>query len=386
MDSITSQNTLIGLGGEPPRGGISGWVRKNRMFLLVVIVPSLIVSAYYLLAASDQYESEAHFIVRSQQTPSTISGLGQALSLIGGPTPDQSESMSVADYLTSHDAVASLRKYGGFVERFHRSDIDPLSRLWSADPKDETLLKYYRRQVDVHFDTATGITTLKVRAFKPSDSYAVISQLIHLGEARVNTLNQRAYSDSINVASRQLALAESALSKTQHAVTAFRQSRNDISPTESGEAQLKLVSGMTQTLAQARAQLNSMNGSVSPSSPQYRALSKRVAALQAQISAQSSRLVGSKGAIANDIGDYEGLLLRQEFASKRYATAAASLAGARDLAMKQQLFIVRVVEPNLPVKSTYPHSYSVIGTVLFCSLLLYAIGWLIAAGVKEHAA
>lgn len=47
--------------------------------------------------------------------------------------------------------------------------------------------------------------------------------------------------------------------------------------------------------------------------------------------------------------------------------------------------MVRVVEPNLPVKALYPQRLKIVATVFFALALAYAIGWLILAGVREHA-
>jgi capsular polysaccharide transport system permease protein len=169
-------------------------------------------------------------------------------------------------------------------------------------------------------------------------------------------------------------------------MTAFRHSRNDIDPQATGQAQLGVVATLTGQLATARAQLNAMKGVISPSSPQYAALAAHVAALQNQVGAQSSRLAGSSGAIANDISGYQALQLRREFLAKRYEAAAASLEKARDQAQQQQLYLVRVVDANMPVKAMFPERWRILTTVLVALLLIYSIGWLIVAGVREHAA
>ena len=66
--------------------------------------------------------------------------------------------------------------------------------------------------------------------------------------------------------------------------------------------------------------------------------------------------------------------------------AAASLEKAREQAIQQQLYLQRVVNPNMPVKALYPERGRILGTVLVSLLLIYSIGWLIVAGVREHAA
>jgi capsular polysaccharide transport system permease protein len=373
-----------------PLQGIMAWLRRKRMFLLIVILPTLLVSAYYFLIAADQYESEAHLMVRTAEaTPTVGNGLGQVLSLAGGSTAAQTDAMSVADYLTSHDAVDTLDRRVGLVQRFRRPEADILSRV-KSDPTAETLLKYYRKQVSVRYNSETGITTVKVRAFRPKDSYDIISTMLQMGEQRVNMLNTRGQADALALSRRLLRDSEDQLAQVQRRLTGFRQTRGDIDPQGSGAAQIGLVTGLETQLASARAQLSAMTGLVSTSSPQYVALSRRVSALQSQVSAQSGRLAGSGGGgarnIASSLGDYEELRLRQEFAAKRYETAAAAFEKARDQVQKQQLYLVRVVAPNVPEKSLFPERYRIIATVFFGLLLTYAVGWLIVAGVREHAA
>jgi capsular polysaccharide transport system permease protein len=360
---------------------------SKRMWLIVVVLPTALVSLYYGLFAADQYESEAHFIVRSTQSSGQpqVGGISAALSMIGGAASTSSgDTSSVSDYLNSHDAVAALSKNNDLVGKFRRPEADVLSRLYPANPTPERLLKYYQKQVDVKLDVDSGITSIKVRGFRPSDAYEIINALLSLGENRVNLLNRRAYESSVRLARRQLAEAETGVARAQASVTAFRQGRRNIDPVETGKAQIALVQQLQTTLAQARAQRSAMTGSVMPTSPQYRAVEARIRALEGQVGAESARLSGGANAIAANVGDYQGLMLRQTFASKRYDDAAAALARAIEQANKQQLFVVRVVEPNIPVKSTYPKSGKIIFTVFVALLLAYALGWLILAGVREH--
>lgn len=366
---------------------IRNWLRHQRWFVGLVLLPSALVALYLFTYASDQYVSEAHFLVRSSSgtmTPTT--GVSAALSLVTGTSGGQNEAMSVADYLTSHDAVDTLRKTDRLVERFRRPGVDIFSRLWSNDPTPERLLRYYQKQVKVKYNGDTGITIVQVHSFTPQDSYDISRRLIDIGEQRVNMFNARSFNDAIANSRRQLAEAESALAQSDAQMTAFRRNRGDIDPLASGQAQIGLVSTLQGQLATARAQLNTMGGMISASSPQYRALAAHVAALQAQVDAQAGRLVGGSGAIANDISGYQALMLRREFLAKRYEAAAASLEKAREQALQQQLYLVRVVDANMPVKSTYPERWRILGTVVVALLLVYSIGWLIVAGVREHAA
>ncbi len=367
---------------------IMDWANANRGFLLVVVLPTLLLTSYLYLVSADQYQSEAHFIIRkSSSSTAPATGFGEMLGLVGGATQTQTDAASVSDYLTSHDAVAALNAKTNLIERFRRPEADPFSRLNTASPTPEKLLKYYKKMVLVHTDRDTGITILQVRAFRRDDAYDIIQSLLQLGEQQVNALNERSFSDAVKDATLQLTQAENAVADVQSHMTNFRQSRGDIDPQWSGEAQVKLVTELNGNLASARAQLNAMGASISHSSPQYLALDRQVRSLETQAAVQSNRAAGSSSkTIATNLGGYEDLKLRQEFAAKRYDAAAANLEKARADAQRQQLYLVRIVDANRPVKSLYPERGRVVLTVFIGLLLIYSIGWLIAAGVREHAA
>lgn len=374
-------------GGDPHRP--RSWrerFRAWRPLLLFVLLPTLLVAAFEYLVAADQYESEALFSVRSAQSAAgSPSALAQMMGL-GAPGAATDETRGLKDYLTSHDAVAAIGRSIDLREIFRRPEADPVTRLWSADAPPETLLEYFRDQVSVGTGSDAGYLKLTVRAFRPEDARRVTELLLRLGEQRVNSLNQRAMEDAIRVSRRQLTEAEAGVADAQSALTIFRQRNRNIDPERTSAAQISLGAEIEGRLATARAQLSSMEGVISPNSPQLKALRRQVGSMQAEVGRAQGRLAGPPGAMANALGSYERLRLQQEFAAKRYEAAATAVEGARKQALAQQLFIVRVVEPNLPVKSLHPKRLKIVAIVFFGLLLAYFIGWLLLAGVREHAA
>lgn len=388
MHGITSDTLRRRFDGQTGWGGrIATWVRDHTTWLMIVVAPTLLVAAYFGLVAANQYESEAHFMVRSISGPTTeLSGVGQALSLVGAASPAATDAISVGDYLNSHDAVAALSRELPLTDMFRRPEADVFSRLWVSQPTPEKLVDFYQSKVDVKHQSESGLMVIKVKAFRPADSYAIINALLNLGERRVNELNRRAMQSSLASAQRNLVEAEAGVGRAQRATAAFRQGRRNIDPEATGQAQVGLVATLQGELAKARAQAGALAATLAPNSPQRVAADRRVAALSAQVAAQESRLTGGANNIAANIGGYEELRLRQDFAAKRYEAAAAAVEKAREQARQQQLFLVRVVEPNMPVKARYPKGAKTIATVFFGLLLAYGIGWLIAAGMREHAA
>lgn len=366
-----------------------GLWKRYKWFVVVVVAPTMLLATYFYAMASDQYVSEAHFLVRTQggASSSPASGITAALGFGGGGAgATGGEAQSVSDYLTSHDVVATLQKRLNLVQLFRRPEADLVSRLPVADPTPEFLLKFYQHQVDVYYDTDTGITTLTARAFRPDDAFRLTRALLGLGEQRVNEMNIRGFSDAVALSRRQLDEAERALTEVQAQMTRFRQSERDVDPAGTAQAQIGLVSRLSQELSAARSQLATTQGLIGPGSPQVDALRQQIRSLEGQLAAQNGRLTGGSGAIAAGLGGYERLRIQQELLAKRYDAASTVYEQARQNAVRQQLYIVRIVEPNMPVKSLYPKRALTVLTVFCALLVIYAIGWLIAAGVREHAA
>ena len=357
-----------------------------RYPMLLILLPTMIFAAYYYLVAANQYESESHFIVSSEASGGgSASGFGSLFGLTAGGS-GQSQTMAVPDYLQSHEAVVALNRKLDLVAMFRRPEADVLSRLRDPNPTPEALQRYFEKMVTVHHDADTGITALTVHAFRPSDAFAIANELLQLGEAQVNRMNRRRYGDAVAAAQAQLQTAEQRISQIQGRITSYRQQGRDIDPEASGETQLRLVSGLKTQLASAQASLAAMSGTISPSSPQYIAVQRQISSLRGVIASQASELTGGNRTIASNLGGYEQLRVRQEFAAKNYAAASAALIKAQEDATRQQLYIVRVVDANMPVKSLFPQRGRIVLIAFIALCVAYGIGWLILAGVREHAA
>lgn len=356
----------------------------NRFFIAIVILPTLLVAGYYYLIASDQYESSTDFVIRHAEAPASSGGVGQLFGVSLGTSTTVSEAFIVQEYLLSHDAVAKLRREDNLVGRFSPEGADWFSRIWSEDPTPERLQRYYEQRVKIEQNETTGITHLTVHTFQPEDSYHLAAKLLQMGEQQINTINQQTYRDQVTSAKRELDAAANQLAAMQTRLTGFRRGQEDVDPEGTGRAQLTLVTNLTASLTQARAQLVATGQAISQNSPQYIALQRQVQALEAQINRQSSQMAGSGHSVANRLGDYERLVIERDEAAKLHAASAAQYAQAMAEAKRKQLYLVRVVEPNHPVKSLFPERGKMTLTVFATLFFAYAIGWLLWAGVKEH--
>ena len=80
--------------------------KKNRLFLLVVMLPTMVAIMYYGFMAADVYISESRFVVRSPERQ-TASPLGVLLKGTGF-SRSLDDSYTIQDYILSRDALTAL--------------------------------------------------------------------------------------------------------------------------------------------------------------------------------------------------------------------------------------------------------------------------------------
>jgi capsular polysaccharide transport system permease protein len=360
------------------------WARANRGPLLFVGLPTLLAMLYYFLIASDLYASEARIVVRS---PARMQVSGLAGLLQGsGISRAQDDVYSVHDFILSRDAIAAAGKRLDLRAIFSRPGADFIARYpnpWHRDTS-EDFYKYWQHRVEVVFDTTSGICTLTVKAFRAEDAQALAQALLDESEGLVNRLNERSHANAIRDAEAEVRQVEQNVADAQAATLAYRKRETLIDPGKASGAIMENQARLQAELVQARARLGELQRS-SPNSPLRADLQAHVTELERQVGAQRSELAGGDGSMAPKISEYEQLQLRQEFAAKELASALASLESARAEARRQQIYLDRVVEPNLPDKALFPKRLISVLIVFISAFLIYSIGRLLLAGVQEHA-
>jgi capsular polysaccharide transport system permease protein len=359
------------------------WKKLPLGFLIVVALPTLIACIYYLLIASPRYVSEARFVVRSPERMQP-SGLGVALQGVG-ITSGHTDAYAVHEYITSRDGLRDLKRrfdVAGIIGRPGADMFSKYPRPWEGRTE-EGLYKALQRFVTVGYDSTTGISTLRVEAFRPADAQALTNALLSGGEGLVNRLNERAASDAISEAAQAEAEARANMAAVQQRLTAFRNREGFIDPSLQAAESSQLIGGLLSTLAQLRAEREQLQAEA-PASPQLPAIDGRIAAYERQVAAERGKLAGGTSSLAPSVGTYQDLVLERELADRQLAQATAAVVSARQEARRQNLYLERIVSPNLPDKPTMPRRWLAILTVFTSAMLLYAVGWLVWAGVREH--
>jgi capsular polysaccharide transport system permease protein len=352
-------------------------------FTWCVLLPTALVAAYFYLVASPQYVSEARFVVRSRADAPQLS-LGAVISAAaGGGGGATAEANSVRDFLLSHDAVMRTQERIDLIAMWSRDDADFYARLHNTDP--ERLTKFYNAMVSASFDTSTSVTTLRVRSFRPDDSKAIAVTLLSLSESLVNSLSERAREDALRIARAELQVAEQRVAESRAALTRFREQQQDLDSAGTATAAASTISAMESALTAANAELRERMAFMRTDNPALQVTRNRIAALERQIEVERARRTQGEGTLAQQLGNFERLMLEREFADRQLASATASLEAARVEAQRQQVYIARVVEPNLAVHPLYPRKLISVGSVFLGLSVAFGIGWLLVAGMREHA-
>ena len=365
------------------RPGPKRRLRRSFPFTLLVLLPTLVSAIYLYAFASDQFVSEAQFIIRgpTQQSPGMLSSLLQT----AGVSRAQDDAYAVQDYILSRDALQELVQQHGLKGIFDRPEVDILSRFPDILGHDtfEHLYRYYLRHIDVTMDSTTGVSQLTVKSFRPDDSQKIATALLVAGENLVNRMNDRERETSLRDARKEVKLAETRLQDVSARIADFRNKESLLDPNKQSVPMLQAIVNLQAKLTTVKLEISQLQSS-SPNSPLLANTRQRALALQAQIDDAKSKITGTDSSLVPKIREFDMLSLERDFADKQLSSATISLETARINADRQQLFLEAIVQPNAPDYADYPRRATILA-VIFASLMgLYTMGALLISGAREH--
>jgi capsular polysaccharide transport system permease protein len=360
------------------------FLRANLLFLLVVVVPVLAAIAYYGFLTSDIYISESQFVVRTPEKPAAT-GLGAILQTAGF-TNAGDEANAAQSFAVSRDALRAINHDHAFERAYSRPGIsifdrfDPLGISGSF----ERLYQYFQDKISLNNNGSSSITTLAVKAYTPQDAYRFNQELLRLTEATVNKLNSRGRQDLVNYAQADVDAAKARSQAAAMALAAYRDRSGVVDPQMEAQAQMTMISNLQTQLIASKTELAQIQ-QYAPENPRIPVIQTQIGAIEAQIKQQMAKVTGGRRSLAGNAVAYQRLTLENDFAEKQLTAALASLEQARQESHRKQVYIERIVDPNLPDWPVEPHRLRGILSTLVLGLIAYGILRMLLAGVKEHA-
>ena len=355
----------------------------NVVLWFTVIIPTALALIYFGLIASDVYISESRFVVRSPQRQAQT-GLGALLQGTGF-SRSQDDTYSVHDFVLSRDALKELDDQLAVRKAYSSKDADFIDRFPGLDWDDsfEAFHRYYRNHVTIDYDTVSSITILKVRAFTAEDAKKINDLLLKMGERLVNNLNDRSRQDLIKTAEQEVAVGEEKIKRAAVALAGYRNNQAVFDPDRQSALQLQGVSKLQEELVSTETQLNQIQR-VSPTNPQVASLKNRAETLRKAIANETAKVAGGGGSLTSKSGAFERFALEKTFAEKQLAGSLAALESAKSEALRKQLYLERLVQPNLPDKAVEPRRIRSIFMVFVLGLVAWGVISLLVASIREH--
>lgn len=356
---------------------------RDSLFIVTVLLPVIISILYFGVFASDVYVSESRFVVRSPDKPSS-SGLGTILKSAGFANAGD-EVYAAQSFASSRDALRAINANGAYEKAYTRPGIFVVDRYnpFGTAGSFEKLYKYFAGKLRLKNDSTTSITTLTVRAYTAQDAYRFNEHLLTLSEKTVNRLNERGRKDLVVYAEREVDAAKAQSQSASLALAAYRNQSGVVDPEKQAEVQMQMVSKLQDMMIAAKSELAQLQR-FTPQNPRIPVVRSQLATVQREIDEALGKVVGNRRSLAAGAVRYQRLFLETQFADKQLTGALASLESARNESRRQQAYVERIVEPNLPDAPIEPRRLRAILATLALGLIAYGILRMLLAGVREH--
>lgn len=340
---------------------------------LFLVVPNLVAVLYFGFIASDQYSAETRFTVRTSEPITSHDQMGK---LAGIPSAEISQDTQIiSNYVVSRAMLTILEKDADFVRLYSRDDADWYARL----PRDSTLeerLDYWQTMIDRRISPASGIVTLRVKAFSAEDAQKILQAVVQASEVLINDLNVRIWTDATASAQTQVEEAAKKLSAARAALQVARNTTGIFTVESSSNTLAALITqleGERIALENTR-RVNSQT--MSPDAPQMQVLARQIESKNKQIK-ELREQVSSETATGDTLADssnlFSQLTLEQTLAEQQLTNRIKALETLQYLSQQQMMYLDPFLAPTLPESAEYPRRLLSMGIVLLGSLVVFGL-------------
>ena len=359
----------VGLRPRPMQQIISKAILASTFLLLVA--PNVASIYYFIFVASDQYQSETRFTVRSS-TPAL--GKNQLTKVTGLPsTQIVQDTLIVTNFIKSKDMVTALKSKVDLQKIYGSTAVDPIARL-KSDASSEKQVDYWNEMISVSVDANSGIVTVKARAFSAAEAQKVLQEVVAASEVVVNDVNNRIWRDVIVTAQTNMDNAKNQLQNTRQQLLSARNQTGVLSVEGSSTIITNLISAVQTDRIGLQQKYDALLGAVSADAPQMRVLKREIDSKQKQLDQLNSQIAGqdtSKQNLADVSVDMSQRELEQNLAEQQFATSMKTLEQVQFVSKQQLLYLDTFLAPNLPDDAEYPKRALWIGGILAATLLIW---------------
>jgi capsular polysaccharide transport system permease protein len=351
-------------------------------FLLVLIM-SLVVIIYYTIIASPRYVSNAQFVVEQAQTTSVnLSGLAS----LGATSPSSKDAYVIKAFIESSELAETLNETLQLKAHYASEQWDWFSRL-KSNATTEQYNKFYQNHLNVEFDELSGIVSVEIQTFIPTYSQQVAQHILQASEHFINQLSTKMVDEQLNYAKSEVARAHKSLLIEQTKLVVFQDDNRLFNPEQQGTALLTAVSQLEASIIKLESELKALLSFMQPSAADVVSKQNEIHALKAQLNEEKLRLTSKNSDSLNKINTaFQEVKLNADFALQLYTSSLVALEAVRVDAYQNLKHVLLVQSPKLAEEEQYPRRIYSIITWFISLLLIYLLGRLIVAIIKEHSA
>ncbi|MEL0647393.1 lipopolysaccharide biosynthesis protein [Pseudoalteromonas agarivorans] len=363
-------------------------------WVLLLLLPFLLFAFYQLVLAAPRYESRAQLII---QQPDGMTTMDPSMALLTGLGVGGSSTMDTEiakAYIHSEDMLNYLQTHNNLKQHYHDGG-DIFSRL-SDDSSIEDLLQYYIDHTNVEIDENSGVIKILVQGFSPEFANQLTQTIVNRAEWYINSIGHQLADAQLKFIKIEHARVEQRLRDAQKRILAFQQTNNLLDPEAEGMALQKITYGLESEIATKSAQLKGLRSTMTDRAPQVVMLGAELNALKIQLELERERLSQQQGKnnketkqfkkdtpVSEVLAQFADLKIELELAVQGYTSSEISLDKARIEAYRQLKYLVVVETPTLPQDNQYPKTLYNILLFAVLQLILFGIGKIILATVKE---
>ncbi len=345
-------------------------------FVVLVMVPWALTTAYLYLRAADQYASTTGFAVRTEEMGSAFDILG-GIAALGGSS-SSSDTDILYEFIQGQQLVAEIDE---------RLDLEAIySRHWATDPvfslrpgaTIEDLVAHWRRKVRISYDAGTGLIEIRTLAFEPQEAQAVATAIFESSAAMINDLSAIAREDATRYAREELGEAVERLKGAREAMSAFRSRTQIVDPAADLQGQMGLLNTLQGQLAAALIDLDLLRETAREDDPRISQAERRIDVITRRIDEERGKFsIGGAQSGREDyvaiLAEFDRLDVDLQFARTAYTAALSAFDTAQAEAQRKSRYLAAYVAPTLPESAEYPRR----AVLSALAALFLMLGWAI---------
>lgn len=360
-----------------------GLVGKRRAYTGWVLLPLALLTVYYALFCSDRYVSTAQLIVESDST-TAVATVALGLLAAGGGESAQ-DAQLVESFILSPAMLTYLDSRMGLRAHYSQDGVDLLSRL-PAGASREKFFTYYTKHVQVVIGEEAPIIELSVQGFDRQYAQDLAQAVAERAEQFVNEVGQGLAREQVSFVQGEVERANARLQAETLKLVALQNRTRMVNAEAETAAVGAIIAGLQLELSQQRTELKALQSFLSATAPEVITARKKITAIESQIEQERGRQVkGGKTTPLNDLMlEFKEAELSVQIAADVYQGGLKSLEAAKLDASRKVKHLVRVSAPTLPDASVEPQRLYNLATFFVFANLIYLVGGLILASIRDH--